>query len=75
VRNRQIVLWVRLAFYAEGVAVAVSLLCFIILLNGGGDIWRRIARFCVISGATGVCLLVMAHVVGVRMVEGPQDKT
>ena len=75
VSNRQLVLWVRLAFCAEGVAVAMSLLCFIILLNGGGDVWRRIARFCVISGAAGVFLLVMAHAIGIRMVEGPQDKT
>ncbi len=58
----------------EGLALVVSLLCFICLLNGGGDVWRRIARFCVVSGAIGVFLLVLAQVIGIRMVEGREDK-
>jgi hypothetical protein len=63
-----------LALYAEGVALALSVLSFFALLSGGGEDWRMIARFCVVSGALGVLLLVLAKAVGVRMIEQQTDR-
>jgi hypothetical protein len=65
---------VRLTFYAVGVALALGFLSFVCIARGAGEAWRTLFRVCVWFGWLTTLLLVLAKLVGVRMVESPPNK-
>lgn len=74
-KKSRIVRWVRLTFCAVGAALAVCFLSFVCIARGGGEAWRTLFRICFWFGWLTALLLFLAKVVGVRMVEQPQDET